>query len=117
MNQYFRFFKKYLESDPENLEYQAKANIAYTHLGIVYFLADEYEKSKEAFEKALPISAKLLEKDPENPIYIGRCSRRHSKNMQSYSKNWTGMKKQKNTSAKAERLKKKLEEQAPEKES
>ena len=64
----FPILQKHIDSDPENLVYQARANLAYTQLGRVYLLAEEYEKSKEAFEKALSISAKLLEKDQENPI-------------------------------------------------
>ena len=70
MNQVFPLLNKHLESDPEKLEYQAKVNFVYTQLGIVYLSADELEKSKEAFEKALSINANLLEKDPENPVYI-----------------------------------------------
>jgi tetratricopeptide (TPR) repeat protein len=66
----FPILQKQIDSDPENLIYQARANLAYTQLGRVYLLASEYEKSKEAFEKALSISAKLLEKDLENPFYM-----------------------------------------------
>ncbi len=67
----FPILTKHLGSDPEKLEYQEKVNIIYLQLGIVYLSADEPEKSKEAFEKALSINAKLLEEDPENPMYIG----------------------------------------------
>lgn len=112
----FPILQKHLESDPENLEYQTKANIAYTQLGIVYFLANEYEKSKDAFEKALSISAKLLEKDPENPIYLEDIAvtfEEYAKLLKKLDRNEGA----EEYSAKAERLKKKLEEQAPEKES
>lgn len=66
----FPILTKHLGPDTEKLEYQAKVNIVYLQLGIVYFSANELEKSKEAFEKALSINAKLIEKDPESPVYV-----------------------------------------------
>jgi tetratricopeptide (TPR) repeat protein len=66
----FPILQKQINSDPENLLYQARANLAYTQLGRVYLLADEIDKSKEVFEKVLSISEKLLEKGPENPVYM-----------------------------------------------
>ncbi len=35
-----------------------------------YSALNKYEKSKEAFEKALAINAELLEKEPENIYYL-----------------------------------------------
>ena len=66
----FPILTKHLGSDPEKFEYQAKVNIVYLQLGIVYLSANELEKSKEAFEKALSINAQLIEKDPESPVYV-----------------------------------------------
>ncbi|WP_156158938.1 hypothetical protein [Methanosarcina siciliae] len=39
--------------------------------GTAYHLAGEYEKSKEAFEKSIPINAKILDEEPENFLYMG----------------------------------------------
>jgi tetratricopeptide (TPR) repeat protein len=38
---------------------------------MVYHLAGEYDKSKEAFEKSIPINAKILAEKPENFLYLG----------------------------------------------
>ena len=46
-------------------------SVLHTQIGISYHLAGEYEKSKEAFEKSIPINAKLLEEEPENFLYMG----------------------------------------------
>lgn len=110
----FPILQKHIDSDPENLEYQARANLAYTQLGSVYLLADEYEKSKDAFEKALPISTKLLEKDPENPEYMGDAVatfEEYAKLLKKLDRNEEA----EEYSAKAEELKEKLDENIPEK--
>jgi len=49
---------KHLEFDPENFEYQSMMSVLQTQLGTAYHLAGEYDKSKEAFEKSIPINAK-----------------------------------------------------------
>jgi len=110
----FPVLRKHLESYPENLEYQARANLAYTQLGVVYLLADEYEKSKEAFEKALPISAKLLEKDPENPIYVGDVVATYEEYLKLLRK-LDRNEEAEECNAKAEALKEKLKEEKLEK--
>ncbi len=46
-------------------------SVLHTQLGIAYHLAGEYDKSKEAFEKSMPINAKLLDEEPENFLYMG----------------------------------------------
>jgi hypothetical protein len=40
-------------------------------LGIAYHLAGEYDKSKEALEKSIPLNTKLLDAKPENFLYMG----------------------------------------------
>ncbi len=61
---------KQIESDPENLEYQAMLSVLYTQLGVAHYSAGEYEKSKDVFEKSLPINTRLLEEEPENFLYM-----------------------------------------------
>jgi hypothetical protein len=63
----------------------------------VYSLIREYEKSKQAFEKALAINEALFEEEPENPIYEMNQAE-HLRSMQNCSRNWAGMKKQRITS-------------------
>lgn len=46
-------------------------SVLHTQLGIAYHLAGEYDKSKEAFEKSVPINAKMLDEEPENFLYMG----------------------------------------------
>lgn len=109
----FPLLNKHLGSDPEKLEYQAKVNIAYTQLGIVYLSANELEKSKEAFEKALSINAKLLENDPESPVYIRDAIatfEEYAKLLRKLDRNEEA----EEYSAKSEELKEKLGEEIPE---
>lgn len=64
--------EKLLESNPENpenAEYREKAGINYTDAGEVYYLIEEYEKSKQSFKRALDINEVLLDEEPDNPIY------------------------------------------------
>ena len=46
-------------------------SVLQTQLGIAYHLAGEYDKSKEDFEKSIPINARLLDEEPENFLYMG----------------------------------------------
>jgi tetratricopeptide (TPR) repeat protein len=67
----FSVLNKHPVSDPNNPDYQSMISVLYTQLGIAYHLADEYDKSKEAFEKSIPINAKLLDEEPENFLHMG----------------------------------------------
>lgn len=58
------------EVSPKKSEPQTKATKLYIRLGMSFSALNEYEKSKEAFEKVFAINAELLEKEPENVFYL-----------------------------------------------
>ena len=61
--------EKLLESGPEKPEAREKAGITYKDAGKVYYLLGDYEKSEQAFGRALTLNAALLDEEPDNPIY------------------------------------------------
>ena len=66
----FLVLDRLTEVSPKKSEPQTKAARLYVGLGMSYSALNEYEKSKEAFEKALATNAELLEKEPENVFYL-----------------------------------------------
>jgi tetratricopeptide (TPR) repeat protein len=103
----FSVLNKHLGSDPDNPDYQSMIGVLYTQLGIAYHLAGEYESSKEAFEKSIPLKAKLLDEKPENVLHMGDMAVAFTE----YSKLLTsmGMKKEaEKYAAKADEIKEKI---------
>ncbi|AGF95616.1 hypothetical protein MmTuc01_0161 [Methanosarcina mazei Tuc01] len=103
----FSVLNKHPVSDPDNPDYQSIIGVLYTQLGIAYHLADEYDKSKEAFEKSIPINVKLLDEETENFLHMGDMAVTFTE----YSKLLTsmGMKKEaEEYAAKADEIKEKI---------
>ena len=103
----FSVLNKHPVSDPDNPDYQSIIGVLYTQLGIAYHLADEYDKSKEAFEKSIPINVKLLDEETENFLHMGDMAVAFTE----YSKLLTsmGMKKEaEEYAAKADEIKEKI---------
>lgn len=66
----FLIMDRLIEVYPKGFNPQMKVTELYIGLGMSYSALNEYEKSREAFEKALAINAELLENNPENVFYL-----------------------------------------------
>ncbi|MCO5383883.1 MAG: tetratricopeptide repeat protein [Methanosarcina barkeri] len=66
----FLILERLIEISPEKSEPQMKTPKLYIGLGMSYSALNKYEKSKEAFEKALALNTEFLEKEPENIYYL-----------------------------------------------
>lgn len=66
----FLVLNRLTEVYPKEFKPQVKDVKLYIGLGMSYSALNEFEKSREAFEKALATNAELLDKEPENAFYI-----------------------------------------------
>ena len=66
----FLILDRLIEVYPKGFNPQMKETELYIGLGMSYSVLNEYEKSREAFEKAFAIIAELLEREPENVFYL-----------------------------------------------
>lgn len=66
----FSVLERLTEASPEESDLKAKKLDLYVGFGVSYSALNEFEKSKDVFEKALAINTELREKEPESVYHL-----------------------------------------------